>query len=211
MTERPIIFNDAMSLAIVRDLKTETRRPVMPMPGMQSKWLTQELITRSPRLRMATTDEGLLGAQMEHPGGGPLGWVRSPCAPGDRLWVREAWRVSESTIGLCEYRCDGGAAEPTIDPAYQYEATLERWQSKTRGGKWAPSIHMPRWASRTVLDVLEVRVERLQDMTEEDAVAEGFETRAAFCGTWDAIYPTMGMRHNPWVWAVRFKRQGGER
>ena len=208
MTERPIIFNDSMSLAIIEGRKTVTRRPVLPMPGLQSKWLTQDLITRSPSLRTATLSADLgskLGAQMEHPDGGPLGWVRSPCAPGDRLWVREAWRVSEATIGLCEYRC-GGSAEPAIDPAYEYEATLERWQSKTRGGKWAPSIHMPRWASRTTLDVLTVRVERLQSMAEEDARAEGFATLADFIATWDAIYPAMPWSSNPWVWVIEFKR-----
>ncbi len=167
--ERPIIFNDAMSLAIIEGRKTETRRPLKP----------------------------------QHPDVyvGPYG------EEGDTLWVRETWRVDE-VAAFREFRCDA-ACLPVVLSASVGIADVKRWSNKLRFGRWAPSIHMPRWAARTVLDVLEVRAERLQSMTEEDARAEGFASLAAFIETWYAIYPTMSMRYNPWVRVVRFKRQGG--
>jgi hypothetical protein len=190
--ERPIIFNDAMVRAILSGAKTETRRPVKPQPATTHSghyidaYCGQPKTDANPR-GMSTVwtwwlDDGHKGADIASC---PFG------VPGDTLWVRECFTL-----------VNPGREGQYVD--YRASADHAMWD-----GMWKPSIHMPRWAARTVLDVLEVRVERLQDMSEEDARAEGFETRAAFCGTWDAIYPTMGMRHNPWVWVVRFRRQGG--
>ena len=181
MTERPIIFNDAMSRATRSGAKTETRRPLrkqidvmaVPMPNL-------------PRLADC-----------------PFG------VPGDTLWVREAWRPEHFGTSV-EYRADGGAKwfDASAMRTSDYDAVV-RWSKKLAGGLWAPSIHMPRWASRAVLDVLEVRVERLQSMADEDALAEGFASRVAFINTWNEIYPAMTFEADPWVWVVRFKRQGG--
>lgn len=119
--------------------------------------------------------------------------VRCPYGQlGDRLWVRETWGAC---AGSPVYRADDNATCPD-------------------GGRWKPSIHMPRWASRITLEVTGVRVERLQDISEEDAIAEGVpEQRGdpwAFQCLWDSIN---GARErcswaaNPWVWAITFSRR----
>ena len=128
--------------------------------------------------------------------------------PGDRLWVRETWHDASSSLHSCAlYRADG------IDL---------HW------GKWAPSIHMPRWASRITLEITSVRVERLQEISIEDAKAEGawgpddsivqkvadyFGTdifsanpRKAFQMLWESINGPDSWAANPWVWAIEFRR-----
>jgi hypothetical protein len=109
--------------------------------------------------------------------------------PGDQLWVRESF--SCSTIGdIPWYWADGNP----LDGDYE---------------KPKPSIHMPRWASRIDLKITNVRVERLQDISEEDAKAEGFKEsddytpKGAFKKTWDEIYNNW--KQNPWVWVVEFE------
>lgn len=133
--------------------------------------------------------------------------------PGDRLWVRETWQAVNGddrarhivthprpNRGWIEY-----AATPRLDePAY----------------KWRPSIHMPRWASRITLEVTEVRAERLQDISEADALAEGVNVHPdhhgkprtsiyspvqAYADLWDQINGAGSWDTNPWVWAVSFK------
>ena len=110
--------------------------------------------------------------------------------PGGRLWVRETFEDCESALHSCVlYRADGG----------------------TPGTKWTPSIHMPRWASRITLEITGVRVERLQDISEEDAISEGTPFP---CGgwvggyqkLWESIHGPGSWDLNPWVWVVEFKR-----
>lgn len=114
---------------------------------------------------------------------------------GDRMWVREAW-IRNS--GVPAYRAD--------DPS---------WPGETP--KWKPSIHMPRWASRITLEIVNVRVERLQDITVGDAWAEGCPNSDVnvipdwFIPLWAGINAARGngWDDNPWVWAIEFKRVGG--
>lgn len=118
--------------------------------------------------------------------------------PGDRLWVREAWmdlRGVDGAVGPCMYRATFGNAPD--------------------GGKWRPSIHMPRWASRITLEVTGMRVERLQDITRGDAMAEGCPFPNLQDGDspvrwyeylWRAINGPDSWDANPWVWVVEFKR-----
>lgn len=155
-----------------------------------------------------------------------------PCPfgePGDRLWVREAWRVSRKhdhlrprdlpfargmTImyGAGGSRAHNDAGEYVNDR--NYPPTLPAW-----AGKGRPSIHMPRQASRTDLEVTGVRVERLQDITEADAEAEGVDflrhvpdadetlsARDLYRILWDSINEARGhsWASNPWVWVVEF-------
>lgn len=120
--------------------------------------------------------------------------------PGDRLWVREAWRLRE--IGEDWSRdCGTGVAYRATDP-------------DGRAEKWRSSLHMPRWASRITLEVTGVRVERLQDISHDDACAEGIESTrggALACieryrRLWESINGPGSWDANPWVWAVSFKR-----
>lgn len=133
-------------------------------------------------------------------------WVSNAAygQPGDRLWVRETYRESPHS-GLI-YQAD-----------HRYE-----------GYPWTPSIHMSRWASRITLQITGVRVERLQEISEEDAKAEGCISTAkltadgsdysglyaydAFCDLWDSLAkPGMALADNPWVWVIEFKRINPER
>ena len=108
---------------------------------------------------------------------------------GDRLWVRETWATDDRKNFF--YRADG--------------------ETYNAGLKWKPSIHMPRAASRITLEITGVRVERLQDISEEDAIAEGipyqgnaFDTIGAFSDLWNSIYGTWDQ--NPWVWVIELEK-----
>lgn len=105
--------------------------------------------------------------------------------PGERLWVRETWRKAE---GVLQYRADPVTWGPTR--------------------KWTPAIHMPRVASRLTLEVTGVRVERLQDITERDAIDEGETGTSGYRLLWDDLNGKRGLgwSTNPWVWVVEFRR-----
>ncbi len=141
----------------------------------------------------------------------------APYKPGDVLWVRETWATVSS--GIIEYRAK--YKEP-----YTGSTEIDHIGKKIT---WRPSIHMPREAARIFLKVTNVRVERVQDITEEDARSEGvkdpyeyqspeyyeqpslrgFEiNKSAFAGCWDSIYSKRGYGWdtNPWVWVVKFER-----
>ncbi|BEH73363.1 morphogenetic protein [Edwardsiella tarda] len=116
---------------------------------------------------------------------------------GDRLWVRETW---------ARYNIDSRSHDMA------YRATVPNdWPE---GGRWRPSIHMPRWASRITLEITDVRVERLHDITEGDARSEGvtlsnpriLSHRDEFRQLWGDIYGCDGWRSNPWVWVIAFRR-----
>jgi hypothetical protein len=145
----------------------------------------------------------------------PGGSTRPFCPygqPGDRLWVRETF---------------ANINKPGIKPEYIYRADpVEIDEYENDGGKWKPSIHMPRQASRLTLEIVSVRVERLQDISEEYAKSEGVtrlrlsETLniprswvGAFADFWDSINSKRGYSwgSNPWVWVIEFKRIEVER
>lgn len=120
--------------------------------------------------------------------------------PGDRLWVRETW---QRVVPLL------------IDPTtkYEYLATV---RDGCHPARWKPSIHMPRVASRITLEVVRVRVERVQQITEADAIAEGCGRAECgalavleYCRLWNEINGPGAWAENPWVWVVEFKRIGG--
>ncbi len=126
--------------------------------------------------------------------------------PGDLLWVRETWATTEQ------------AGVHPSDAEMVYRATDPDWETM-EGWQWRPSIFMPRWASRLTLRITSVRAERVQDITEEDARAEGFkdvvgkyargdEARIWFAELWDIINAARGFGWdtNPWVWVIGFER-----
>lgn len=147
-------------------------------------------------------------------------WQWMPCPygeRGDRLWVRETFFCVTGNPGpvVCNYKADFAGDE--------------------FGGLWKPSIHMPRWASRITLEVTGVRVERLNEISNEDIVAEGIEaigkgfqmpdgsyaqagrceskastTRQLFSSLWESINGAGSWEANPWVWVVEFRRVDGE-
>jgi hypothetical protein len=168
-----------MVRAILSGAKTQTRRVVK---GTALEWLAPDMFTPD---FVADPANSLC----------PFG------APGDLLWVREAW-----------------APVPALDGAYPHHAVY-RADGRTET-RWRPSIHMPRWASRLTLRVTSVRVERLQAITEEDARAEGvaaddisrvgvpcYSARQNFERLWDSLAAEGSRwRDDPWVWVIGFER-----
>ena len=156
--------------------------------------------------------------------------------PGDRLWVRETWGVAtrpdpaQGWVDGIEYKADeayidGSGLLPLRVMEDFNPDVLDKWR-----GRWCRSIHMPRWASRILLEVTDVRVQRVQEISEEDARAEGVTVPAAvlqaareatseydcvnwsyvdgFATLWDSINKGRGYGWdvNPWVWAITFKQ-----
>lgn len=232
MKERPILFQGAMVRAILDYVKTQTRRLVKPGAGIQRKWLSEAGINSSPRLNTCFTDKGIFGARMEHPGGGPLGFVTCPYGqPGDRLWVRET--VMDLTGTGVEHRDKSGKRQRYAYGADSPPGSYGDQARKDYGLKWTPSIHMPRAASRILLEIVSVRVERLQDISQDDARVEGIKSRVVRAGItpapvtvyglgtdndwcssavdayrelWESINGAGSWDVNPWVWVVEFKR-----
>lgn len=205
MKERPVIFNSEMVRAILDGRKTQTRRTIANVGSDNC----------IPLQKPTKTKDGIYTHVMDAPGHDlcPFGRV------GDRLWVREAYQgplfnfdqmetYLEDTSKFerpefCEYRAEGGKT-----PEY-YDA-----DDNLRYG-WKPSIHMPRWASRITLEITAVRVERLNDISDGDAISEGCSTADmksgdcvadVFARLWSSIYGAESWRANPWVWVIEFKQ-----
>ena len=217
MTECPIPFRDWEVRAILDGRKTQTRRVMKPQPA---PWV-QSTPDRHPTTRTAPYIDAYCGERKtpENPRGmsrdwhwwtaddrlGPLA-ARCPYgAPGDTLWVREAHALS---------------ANPDLKPWYRLDHPEACGSGPRVDVKWRPSIHMPRWASRITLRITDVRVERLQDISEDDARAEGVHRtdweyengeccdtdRDAFRALWNHINGLGAWAANPWVWVVSFER-----
>jgi len=211
MKERPIIFNDEMVRAILSGQKTQTRRTVANVRPDNC------LTLRKPTKTKAGTHTHVIDAPKH--GLCPFGKV------GDRLWVREAFAAGLCTKSTMAYR----ATHKPIDLDEGWDEVI----------KWRPSIHMPRWASRILLEITDARVESLKDISNEDAQAEGMtftdygldrfgnqrpgwlwrksshheeclgSAKWAFANLWESIYGEESWRSNPWVWVIEFKRVEG--
>ncbi len=193
MKERPILFSGPMVRAILDGRKTMTRRVVRLRAG--------EIAHEG--------DDGSLHAVANTAWGDSIERViRCPYGvPGDLLWVRETWATTEQ------------AGVHPSDAEMLYRATDPDWETMD-GWRWSPSIFMPRWASRLTLRITSVSVERVQEITEEDAMREGvkaesvsthpgiYSYRAPFVELWDSINSERGFGWdaNPWVWVVAFER-----
>lgn len=190
MKERGMIFNAEMVRAILDGRKTQTRRPI--------KW-KQTRFTE-----MAERDDGSLWPWAEDCERGGDIWFACPFGEvGDRIWVRETF-----------------CAVPDHEEPAGCSALLYAADGNGPYGKWTPSIHMPRWASRLTLEITGVRVERLRDLSEDDAKSEGitppsggvlpgWEYRINFRDLWMDIYGADNWEANPWVWVIEFKRVEG--
>ncbi len=161
MTEHGILFNATMVRALLDGTKTQTRRPCKPM----NQWIDQEC--REVRMVDGAPHHFMKGATA------PLEKLHCPYGqPGDRLWVRETWQHSNFPAGPYEPSCDVFYRADYMDDPHGPggERSLE---GKYR--TWRPSIHMPRAASRILLEITSVHVERLQELDDVDARAEGIE------------------------------------
>jgi hypothetical protein len=196
MKERPILFSGEDVRAILDGRKTQWREVVKPQPEPVSfGW------------RFGGRDIGEKVWPVDAPKLCPYGM------PGDRLWVRETFAPFEQSPGFI-YRADADTdgSVPYLDTgAGGLGGGVCHYRPKT----WKRSIFMPRRASRILLDVLSVRVERLCSISEADALAEGccpfsddfgsYQARVAFCQLWESINGPESWDANPWVWAVEFR------
>lgn len=216
--ERPLLMSGPMVLRTLADEKTQTRRVANPQPERQpvpcawvgSGWALEGL----------PNEYGIKGCSCIK--------VKCPWREGERLWVRESIRPSVITYAggtryAVEYRADGTKLER---PGHLV-------RDLKKHGDWTPSIHMPRWASRLTLELTEVRVERLNTITEADAIAEGMRqlrddsgtwagregpgrlvtpwptAREAFADVWDTINgrrPGCAWANSPWCWCLSFRQ-----
>jgi hypothetical protein len=203
--ERPILFSAPMVRAILDGRKTQTRRVAKP-----------RFDDRKPCEHWKGENHDGDATMYRHCSHGSEGLGCPYGQPGDRLWVRETWFSSNpKTPSRVRYAADdlirledGLFARAVCNPP-----------------KWRPSLFMPRWASRITLEIVAVRVERLQDISEKDALAEGCEREFKADGStvwgaglveavenyktlWDSINAKRGVGWdiNPWVWVIEFKR-----
>ncbi len=200
MTDRPILFSAPMIRALIAGAKTQTRRTLSTQP------------TGTPHAAQASlTKSGsrpVFYAAWEHPAAdGSTCCICPYGVPGDQLWVREAWGVW--------FDC---YVQDSDEPTW-YRA--DRMDPDAIGpSRWRPSIHMPRHRSRILLEVTEVRVERLRDISRGDAMAEGCpfpnmakgdDPRQWYAELWEQINGPGSWDANPFVWVVSFKRIEGAR
>jgi hypothetical protein len=231
MTDRPIIFSAPMVRALLAGRKTQTRR-VLKLP---KKTFSGGPIYERPDMGgwEATTSGGggcfmiVKGEKIPAPEKVAI-WHRTtgvcmevPFQAGDRLWVRENCAAEEretDNIDGVRYVADQAFAKiaDSQKAADDWVCLFAYNQArKPYGrGKQVPSIHMPRWASRLTLIVTHVRIQRLQDISEEDAKAEGIETTDCYCDDhplsicysvlWDRLHGHGAWNANPWIAALTF-------
>lgn len=224
MTERPIIFSGDMVRAIIDGRKTQTRRVLgfQPLEILTPRNRTKRSLDQVTRMWSGTRTWFALTERGQTVEGNRGTAFRCKYGEvGDRLWVRETWQAYEPK----SQRFGGqGPLASAVMRVYAYppikgESVVEYAADSTlRGGKWRSPIHMPRWASRLMLKITDVQVQRVQDISRLDADAEGFERtpslpidpRDWFRSRWDEINAKRGFgwNANPWVWAITFQVRG---
>ena len=202
MKEHPILFSTPMVQAILAGRKSQTRRIIKPQPHSSAReivssnqWKGKDFVAR-----FKYDDQDIYEV---------TNLYRCPYGqPGDHLWVRETFSI----IGTEVSRDPGSYA--IIDEAPQYVYKGQKQPHIEKLLKWKPSIFMPRTASRITLLITDIRVERLQDISNEDAIAEGInmgetpciEPMNAYAILWESINGKGSWDANPFVWVIKFER-----
>ena len=233
--ERPILFSAPMVRAIGEDRKTQTRRAVKlpPAPLHLGEWKVTRLGGDGSRLG---SPDGPLAPYM----GEGLWFTRAACkahlsvscphgAIGDRLWVQEGYRIETAGTSDLQVRHLADDTAHLTDDLWDAES-FDKWNRRRFPYRSSPGRFMYRCLSRIDLEITEVRVQRLQEISEEDARAEGVErvtsigplramgwrdycggagflhARESFFSLWASINGTASLAANPWVWALSFKQ-----
>lgn len=215
MNNKSISFNQEFIPKILSGQKTQTRRPIKDI-------LDIELDTVIYNSSTGRWDVGDAQAPS------PYMHVLSPYQIGDELWVKEPWRYydwTEEGNPWILYKVGEAKILQENIPETELEKVGDIWanlsdpsnfelDNRASDRKWRSARAMPLWASRIMLEVTGIRVERLEDITIEDCIAEGFTTnlreyeaccdlKQQFFNKWETIYPDL--EHNPWVWVIEFK------
>ncbi len=226
MKEHPVLFQTPLVRAILAGAKTQTRRPLKPQPERPPTNRYEDLGTGEVVWGYSTGTTPPQGEMTYRRGDGseytePFAvglckTFRLPWKVGDVLWCRETWAyfggdeyLYQQEPGSVSYRADAIGTEVCFPP----------------GGRWRPSIHMPRWACRLRLEVTDVQLERYDAISEADAISDGVEqlepgqwrcydrsirnkqarcmsARGSFLTLWESLYG----KTQPWAWAYSFRR-----
>ena len=204
MKERGILFQGALVRGILERRKKKTRRVIkdLKITGPNPPKAAIFDVYRNDKWLGAFGSDGRGSATNLCPYG----------KPGDRLWVRETWwQVPEPSLRQLR---DGADTWPKSRVAYDAdESEITREQNHDMGWRLRPSIFMPRLASRITLEITDVRVERVRDISEEDAIAEGVTSKFEFHNVWNSINEKRGYgwNSNPWVWVISFRQVSAKR
>lgn len=229
MIARPILFSAPMVRALLYGNKTQTRR-IIKRPLKHPGWT--EYVYFGPSKNNPNCQSRVIECGPDYPDDHTDQVMCPYGAAGDRLWVRETWKPhcggpisDEYPLGTCvKYAADFVMLKPS-----RWTDDEGRWcEAHEDETKWRPSIFMPRWSSRITLEIVSVRVERLQDISEADAIAEGCvknhngyywggphavsglkqlaTAKSAYNDLWTSINGPGSWEANPWVWVLDFKR-----
>ncbi|EHI8955311.1 hypothetical protein J9049_003910 [Salmonella enterica] len=213
MKERGMIFNSEMVRAILEGRKTQTRRIMKVQPGTPEFGL--RLIIESSKanengMYFWSQDDACGIKARSKPFLFPYGEV------GDRIWVRETFRVHSRATDVATLVYRASVRNSWTEQTHRVPVAV--CNKPVTPEKWTPSIHMPRWASRITLEITDVRVERLNSISDSDASKEGcciadMESgdclSDVFTRLWTSIYGDDSWQANPWVWVIEFKRVEG--
>ena len=194
MKERPILFTPHNAQLVHESKKTQTRRILKSQPWEGLGRIDGPAFYAPTKVNKRTGEEypgdDVFGVY-DHTG--EWGCVCPFGRPGTRLWIREAWAFPGEELHMYK----GCPADAEI---------VEKWKQDKNAPqvKWKPSLHMPRWACRTVVELVEVRVERLDKITESDSQAEGVKSVAEFMDLWVSINKTW--EPSLWVWVLTMRR-----
>lgn len=230
MAIKPILFNTEMVEAILDGRKTQTRRIIRPKYDNTHL----EVQTNKYGTRLVEIENEVDGVHVIHNEDGTTTRkllaareVEPPYKPGDVLWVRETWNYGFVESEYREYEPEPhwfeelDVGEDTAyfmtKPKFWYYANPDDRRDMNRlRGRWKPSIHMPKKAARIWLRVIAIQPQRVQDITNDDAKAEGVTCatdnsgmmhRHKFRLLWDSLYSGAdAWKANPWVWMIRFER-----
>ncbi|EHF9646277.1 hypothetical protein L2C47_003060 [Salmonella enterica subsp. enterica serovar Muenchen] len=209
--ERGMIFNGEMVRAILDGRKTQTRRIMKLQPeilGSGLRYITESRKQNEVGKYFWCISDALGMRARSAVFACPFGDV------GDRIWVRETYRVHSRATDVATLVYRASVRNSWTEQTHRVPVAV--CNKPATPEKWTPSIHMPRWASRILLEIIDVRVERLNSITESDAEAEGVTDTGfgdllvdGFRYLWKSIYGDDSWQANPWVWVIEFKRVEG--
>ncbi|EKR2829639.1 hypothetical protein P8B55_004191 [Salmonella enterica] len=204
-----MIFNSEMVRAILDGRKTQTRRVLATY---------QDAVKFCPEWDVNGKQIFIVLGEKDHTGMNPV-ITAIPCPfgqQGDRIWVRETFRVHSRATDVATLVYRASVRNSWTEQTHRVPVAV--CNKPATPEKWTPSIHMPRWASRITLEITDVRVERLNSISDSDASKEGcciadMESgdclSDVFTRLWTSIYGDDSWQANPWVWVIEFKRVEG--